>query len=416
VSACEKARSLERELVGIRIDGFFPTPLGLARHMVRLAGIRAGDRVLEPSAGAGAIADEVRVQHPDAVLSVVETVPRLRRVLEAKGHVPAGSDFLRHEGEYDVILMNPPFERGLDATHVRRAAGLLAPGGRLVAVMCEGPFFRGDAASSGFREWADEVGAVSVRLPHGTFDRGDRPTGVQTRLLAIGVPEADERLAISLEEIRDDSRRAAQRATDPEPERSYIDPVAKRLARAARGMRRAIDARRASAQPSQRLTPRRARMAGSAEREAWRQEGIQALLYALADSHEAGGTPEAIAGIRTRSDVEAVLSSSYPFPRVWTRNLATLVRIAEASGVAGEERSEVLRLLASAGDEVVMVSGKAAAAAIALARYAKGADKGTAEMVLGALGRYSRMRSLGLWDDVDHKAAREALLAIGGAS
>ena len=73
--------------------------------------------------------------------------------------------------------MNPPFERGQDREHVRHAYGFLNPGGRLVAVMSEGPFFRDRRADRAFRDWLDALGAEVERLPAGT--------GVQTRLVVL---------------------------------------------------------------------------------------------------------------------------------------------------------------------------------------------------------------------------------------
>ncbi len=65
--------------------------------------------------------------------------------------------------------MNPPFENGQEIDHVRHAFSLLAPGGRLVSVMSEGPFFRSDSKAIAFRAWLDEVGAETESLPENAF-------------------------------------------------------------------------------------------------------------------------------------------------------------------------------------------------------------------------------------------------------
>jgi 16S rRNA G1207 methylase RsmC len=59
-------------------------------------------------------------------------------------------------GAYDRIVMNPPFENGQDIAHVEHAYELLSPGGRLVTVMSEGPFFRQDKNAASFRNWLEE--------------------------------------------------------------------------------------------------------------------------------------------------------------------------------------------------------------------------------------------------------------------
>ncbi len=63
-------------------------------------------------------------------------------MLTAKGFgdIVSYGDFLEHRGEYDRVLMNPPFEHGQDMDHVRHAYELLASGGRIVSIVCD----RGD--------------------------------------------------------------------------------------------------------------------------------------------------------------------------------------------------------------------------------------------------------------------------------
>ncbi|WP_462328103.1 methyltransferase, partial [Desulfobaculum sp.] len=158
-------RRAERELVGRKIPGFFPTPAPVVRQMLETADIKGGMRVLEPSAGKGNIADAVKEQHPDAHLDVVETVDALRSILEGKGHTLVGRDFLKHSGTlYDRIIMNPPFENGQEREHVRHAYSLLKPGGRLVSVMSSGPFFREQKADAAFRDWLEEQGGIHEAL------------------------------------------------------------------------------------------------------------------------------------------------------------------------------------------------------------------------------------------------------------
>jgi ParB family chromosome partitioning protein len=77
--------------------------------------------------------------------------------------------------------MNPPFANNQDVRHIRQAWDLLRPGGRLVAICCEGPFFRADRFAVQFRDWLDKIGAETEKLPHGTFRESG--TDVATRLL-----------------------------------------------------------------------------------------------------------------------------------------------------------------------------------------------------------------------------------------
>lgn len=183
----QQIRELERSLIGCTIPSYFPTPRPLVERMIAAAALAPGMRVLEPSAGAGHIADAIREAAP-VELEVIEINPTLRRILELKGHQLVGSDGLHHTGSYDRILMNPPFERDQDIAHVRHAYALLQPGGRLIAIMSEGPFFRDYQQERDFRAWFAEVDGQSDRLPPGTFYQSDRPTGVNTRLVIIDKP------------------------------------------------------------------------------------------------------------------------------------------------------------------------------------------------------------------------------------
>lgn len=186
----KKASPLElalREIQNATYDGYFPTPRTVAARVVELAEIPEGARVLEPSAGKGDLADAVRRAVPSATVDVVEVIPRLREVLELKGYQLVGDDFLQFNGgPFPRIVMNPPFEHGKDADHVRHAYDLLEPGGVLVAIVSEGLFFRENAAP--FRAWLSEVGGTSEKLPEGAFMASDRSTGVATRIVVIHKP------------------------------------------------------------------------------------------------------------------------------------------------------------------------------------------------------------------------------------
>jgi len=178
----------EQNLIGMDLSGFFPTPKAVISRMLELAEIERGHRVLEPSAGKGDILDMLREHHPDNSVTAVELNGTLLDVLEAKGHQVERSDFLEHSGQYDRIVMNPPFELGRDIEHVSHAHSMLADGGRLVAIMSEGPFFRGDKQATAFREWFDEAAGESEQLPEDAFAGSEafRKTGVRTRIVVVG--------------------------------------------------------------------------------------------------------------------------------------------------------------------------------------------------------------------------------------
>lgn len=248
--APDKIKELERKMIGRANDGldFFPTNESTIDTMIDAAELKEGMNVLEPSAGMGHIADKIR--KADIEPDVVEMSGNRQELLELKGYKLVGRDFLeikergftygdtfkapdgkvgvmrglgglgsdrvrlvddngeaigyynRSELEeikkngsdsgYDRILMNPPFSKQRDIDHVKHAYDLLKPGGRIVAVMSEGSFFRSNKKATAFREWMDELGATSERLPEGSFNDPNLPvnTGVNARMVIIDKPEA----------------------------------------------------------------------------------------------------------------------------------------------------------------------------------------------------------------------------------
>lgn len=119
-----------------RAHQFYPTPEELAQRVVDMAEIEDGHAVLEPSAGQGGIADLL----PREQATCVEISPLHCAILRAKGLHTIEADFLSWQPgrTFDRIVMNPPFSEGRARMHVQRAFEMLAPGGRLVAIMPAG--------------------------------------------------------------------------------------------------------------------------------------------------------------------------------------------------------------------------------------------------------------------------------------
>jgi protein-L-isoaspartate O-methyltransferase len=121
----------------------FPTPADLAARMVTLAAIEPGERVLEPSAGTGNLVAAIREVSKSAAVTAVELNYSLADGLRARFEIPVvQGDFLEQNGslgQFDVILMNPPFVDAVDIRHIQHAFTHLKPGGRLVALCANGP-------------------------------------------------------------------------------------------------------------------------------------------------------------------------------------------------------------------------------------------------------------------------------------
>ncbi len=168
----------------------------VAQRVMAKAEITAGMRVLEPSAGSGVLARAARAA--GAIVECVELQPGLAhelRAIHGFGQTTQ-ADFLQLSpadlGEFDVIVMNPPFDRGRDCDHVRHAWQFLKPGGRLVAVMSARAEHATDSRHKALHELiATEQDQWRARgswsdLPAGSFAHAG--TNVNTVLLTIDKP------------------------------------------------------------------------------------------------------------------------------------------------------------------------------------------------------------------------------------
>ena len=160
-------------------DRLFPTPPELAARMVELAEISPDHRVLEPSAGTGAILHEIP-QRPGPKIVAVEINKNLFDRLICNGisdiEYIAG-DFLSMNGnlgKFDRILMNPPFKNAIDIQHIKHAMTFLNDGGRIVAICANGSRQR-EALKPLASSWED--------LPEGSFK--DSGTMVSAALIII---------------------------------------------------------------------------------------------------------------------------------------------------------------------------------------------------------------------------------------
>ncbi|MBS4018752.1 MAG: DUF4942 domain-containing protein [Dechloromonas sp.] len=205
-----------RKMTPARNFGFFPTPPDVADHLFRETSVLRGRghpqmRILEPSAGTGVLARRCvvsisnlddwsggRERHAkdyrfDNLVDCVEIQPELANRLADEGiynHVVCG-DFLRVSPDpiYDLVVMNPPFDRERDIDHITHAFKFLKPGGRLVAIMAAGVEFRETRKAAAFRKMveANKSGRCGrylfEDLPPGSF--ADAGTYVNTVIVRM---------------------------------------------------------------------------------------------------------------------------------------------------------------------------------------------------------------------------------------
>lgn len=180
---------------------YFATPEPVGLKMVEWLDLKADEKVLEPSAGHGAIARWMPAHLTSrAIEPSLELASRLRMVLPSSADLK-NERFEDHDivNKYDGIVMNPPFGLGGSTAipHVAKAAQHLNDGGRIVALIPRGP-----AADKRFDKWLYEDAKGSgqdlylvadIELPTLIFERAG--TAVATRIVVLEKSLNEDRAA-----------------------------------------------------------------------------------------------------------------------------------------------------------------------------------------------------------------------------
>ena len=127
---------------------FFPTPRNLIEKMLEeYKNKPLPKNILEPSAGKGDIIDYVnKIQNKRQKQSNIyafEFVEELQDILKSKSNCKLlGNDFMAYRSKkikFDLILMNPPFDRGVN--HVLHAWEMLGNGGKVIALLNQHTYY-----------------------------------------------------------------------------------------------------------------------------------------------------------------------------------------------------------------------------------------------------------------------------------
>lgn len=170
---------------------FFGTPDELADEMATSIHFESDDKVLEPSAGRGALIKAVfrssggRIKYIDCC----ELMEQNQRFLDKIDGVRLiGTDFLQLQGRndyYDMVVANPPFTKAQDIDHVYKMWEVTKNNGTILTLMSTGWRTKSDKKSVSFREWLERVGAYQRDIPAGAFKESG--TNVATVFLVIDV-------------------------------------------------------------------------------------------------------------------------------------------------------------------------------------------------------------------------------------
>jgi hypothetical protein len=170
------------EVLDAREAQFFETPRKLAIDLAWFVNPQPGQRILEPSAGKGALVRAALSHCPGALVDCVEPFPDNRKELERQGFKLIGDDFMwmRPPGNasphgiavphlFDGCLLNPPFSRRQDIIHITHALSFLKPGGKLAAIASAGVRYRDDRLAKDFRQLLAANSGTVTDNPAGSF-------------------------------------------------------------------------------------------------------------------------------------------------------------------------------------------------------------------------------------------------------
>lgn len=159
---------------------YYPTPAKVVAEVISNLYPIKGQRILEPSCGCGRFL--VALRSAGADVFGIEVDPRRAAESRAKGFSVLVANFLETvpTGDYDRVVMNPPFYGKHYAKHVLHALKFLKPGGVLTAILPVSARYDHGLLDG---RWSD--------LPVGSFSESG--TNINTTVLTINIPESSIR-------------------------------------------------------------------------------------------------------------------------------------------------------------------------------------------------------------------------------
>ncbi len=150
------------------------TPPEFATQVISMANISSESRVLEPEAGIGNLADEIRKITP--YVDCIEPMYDFREILQLKKHNLIARDLMETvpEAVYDTVVMNPPFSQ--ECEHIQKAFEFVRPGGTLTAICSNRITWKQHKTYNRFRDWLEQY-PYSIDTPTNCkFEMTDTPT------------------------------------------------------------------------------------------------------------------------------------------------------------------------------------------------------------------------------------------------
>ncbi|RDL44369.1 hypothetical protein DN730_08165 [Marinomonas piezotolerans] len=167
-------------------EDYFATPEPLGMKMVEWLQPKGGHRLLEPSVGHGAIGRWFPGNTRNKATEKSYKLASLAEMVFSGDVINEPFEDLNVINKFEGIAMNPPFGRGgkLAYDHIEKAIRHLTNGGRIVALVPDGPAANKRLDKLLIDERYENIyQAGEVALPNGVFDRAG--TGVKTKVIIL---------------------------------------------------------------------------------------------------------------------------------------------------------------------------------------------------------------------------------------
>lgn len=209
----------------------YPTPKTLLDKILSGVDFYKVKTVLEPSAAKGDIVDYIKERcryNHEIDIDCIEINEELQSILKGKGYRVVFNDFLSFNTfkKYDLIVMNPPFDKGCD--HLLKALKLQERGGRIICILnaetIRNPY---SLNRKKLRDILSENDA-SITYMQDEFVSAERRTTVEIAVVDVTIPE-EEKSSFILENLKRASmiKEAEERENTDVAENDYIRSVVK---------------------------------------------------------------------------------------------------------------------------------------------------------------------------------------------
>lgn len=197
---------------------FYPTPPDLVSELLTGIDLTHGLSILEPSAGKGDIANEIKRRYDNKGyyrcdysldLDCIELNSDLQNVLKGNGHRVVHDDFLSYNSrkKYDYIIMNPPFSNG--AEHLLKAIEMIEEyGGEIRCILNAETLRNPYTYKRKLLVQQLEHYDADIQFVENGFKNAERKTDVDVAVIKIKIPYKEPQFSIVFDELQ---RKEAER-------------------------------------------------------------------------------------------------------------------------------------------------------------------------------------------------------------